>query len=192
MHVFVTGGTGHAGPYIISDLIAAGHEVTALARSDAAAAAVSALGAKVRHGDLADLDVLKAAAAESDGVIHLGYRADLLRSGGLTALRDSELATVLALRDALAGTNKPLVVAGSIGAPSNVGRAGRIGAPISLGRPATEDDPALPSGPLDEGTLVSRNVVETTVLGFAEKGGWAPVYPGLFENIDNGHYFPAA
>ena len=170
MNVFVTGPSGHAGSYVIPELIAAGHEVTGLARSDESAAAVSALGAKVRRGDLADLDVLKAAAAESDGVIHLGYRADLLRSGGLIALRDSELATVLALSDALAGTNKPLVVAGSIGAPSNVGRAGRIGAPISLGRPATEDDPALPSGPLDEGTLVSRNVVETTVLGFAEKG----------------------
>jgi nucleoside-diphosphate-sugar epimerase len=170
MHVFVTGPSGHAGSYVIPELIAAGHEVTGLARSDESAAAVSALGAKVHRGDLADLDVLKAAASESDGVIHLGYRADLLRSGGLTALRDSELAVVLALGDALAGTNKPLVVAGSIGAPSNIGRAGRIGAPISLGRPATEDDPALPSGPLDEGTLVSRNVVETTVLGFAEKG----------------------
>lgn len=170
MDVFVTGGTGHSGPYVISDLIAAGHDVTALARSDAAAAAVSALGAKVRRGDLADLDLLKATAADSDGVIHLGYRADLVRSGGLTALRDSELAIVLALGDALAGTSKPLVAAGSVGAPSNVGRAGRIGAPISLGRPATEDDPALPSGPLDEGTLLSRNVVETTVLGLAEKG----------------------
>ena len=170
MHVFVTGGTGHAGSHVIPDLIAAGHEVTGLARSDESAAAVSALGAKVRRGDLADLDVLKAAAAESDGVIHLGYRADLLRSGGLAALRDSELSAVLAFGDALAGTGKPLVVAGSIGAPSNVGRAGRIGAPISLGRPATEDDPALPSGPLDAGTLVSRNVVETTVVGLAERG----------------------
>lgn len=170
MHVFITGGTGHSGPYIISELIAAGHEVTALARSDAAAATVSALGAKVHRGDLADLDLLKRAAAESDGVIHLGYRAELIGSGGLAALRDSELATVLALGAALAGTNKPLVVAGNIGAPSNVGRAGRIGAPISLGRPATEDDPAISSGPLDEGTLVSRNVVETTVLGLADHG----------------------
>lgn len=50
MHVFVTGGTGHSGPYIISDLIAAGHEVTALARSDTAAAEAAALSAKVRRG----------------------------------------------------------------------------------------------------------------------------------------------
>ncbi len=170
MHVFVTGGTGHSGPYIISDLIAAGHEVTALARSDEAAAALSALGASVCHGNLAEVDVLKEVAEASDGVIHLGYRAELIGSGGLSALRDSELAIVLALGEALAGTNKPLIVAGSIGAPSNLGRAGRISAPISLGRPATEHDPAISSGPLDEGTLVSRNVVETAVLGLARQG----------------------
>lgn len=169
MQVFVTGASGHAASYVIPELIAAGHEVTGLARSEKSAAAVSALGARVRRSDLADLEALKAAAAEFDGVIHLGYRADLLRAGGLTALRDSELAIVRALGETLACTDKPLVVAGSIGAPSNLGRAGRIGAPISLGRPATEDDPALPSGPLDEGTLLSRNVVERTVLGLADQ-----------------------
>ncbi|MBW8821207.1 MAG: NAD(P)H-binding protein, partial [Streptomyces sp.] len=55
MRVFVAGGTGHSGSYIIPELIAAGHEVTGLARSDTAAAALSALGAKVRRGSLEDL-----------------------------------------------------------------------------------------------------------------------------------------
>ena len=82
MRVFVTGGTGHSGSYIIPELIAAGHEVTGLARSDTAAAAVSALGAKVRRGDLQDLDGLMEAAADSDGVIHVAHRQDLLPSGG--------------------------------------------------------------------------------------------------------------
>jgi SOS response associated peptidase (SRAP) len=50
----------------------AGHEVTSLVRSGESAAAMSTLGAKVRRGDLSDLDGLKAAAAESDGVIHPG------------------------------------------------------------------------------------------------------------------------
>ena len=115
MRVFVTGGTGHAGSYIIPELIAAGHEVTGLARSDTSAAALSALGAKVRRGDLEDLDGLKEAAADSDGVIHVAHRQDLLPSGGIDAVAAAELPIMLAYGEALAGTGKPLVAAGSIG-----------------------------------------------------------------------------
>jgi nucleoside-diphosphate-sugar epimerase len=158
MHVFVTGGTGHAGSHIIPELIAAGHEVTGLARSDASAAALSALGATVRRGDLEDLDGLKEAAADSDGVIHVAHRQDLLPSGGMDAVAAAELQIMLAYGEALAGTGKPLVAAGSIGSAGN------------LGRPATEEDPALPSRDEDKGTLRVRNVVETAVVGLAEQG----------------------
>ena len=147
MRVFVTGGTGHTGSYIIPELIAAGHEVTGLARSDTAAAAVSALGAKVRRGDLQDLDGLKEAAADSDGVIHVAQRQDLLPTGGIDALAAAEVPIMLAYGEALAGTGKPLVTAGSIGSPGN------------LGRPATEQDPALPGGEEHTGTLRARNIV---------------------------------
>ena len=160
MRVFVTGGTGHTGSYVIPELVAAGHEVTSLARSDTAAAALSALGAKVRRGDLADLDGLKEAAADSDGVIHLAFRRDLLASGGIDAVTAAELSAVLAFGEALAGTGKPLVAAGSIGSPTWEG----------LGRPATEDDPALPGGDQYSGTMRVRNIVETTVVGLAEQG----------------------
>ena len=158
MRVLVTGGTGHSGPYIISDLIAAGHEVIALARSDKSAAAVSELGAKVRRGDISDLDGLKAAAADSDGVIHVAHRQDLLPSGGIDAVAAAELPIMLAYGEALAGTGKPLVAAGSIGSAGN------------LGRPATEEDPALSSGDEYKGTLRVRNVVERAVVGLAERG----------------------
>ena len=94
MRVFVTGGTGHSGSYIIPELIAAGHEVTGLARSDTAAAAVSALGAKVRRGDLEDLEGLMEAAADSDGVIHVAHRQDLLPFGGMDAVSAAELPRV--------------------------------------------------------------------------------------------------
>src|SRR6195952_3383676 len=158
MRVFVTGGTGHSGSYIIPELIAAGHEVTGLARSDTAAEALSALGAKVRRGSLEDLDGLKEAAADSDGVIHVAHRQDLLPIGGMDAVAAAELPIMLAYGEALSGTGKPLVAAGSIGSAGN------------LGRPATEEDPALPSGDEHKGTLRVRNVVEAAVVGLAERG----------------------
>lgn len=127
MRVFITGGTGHAGSRIIPELIAAGHDVTGLARSDASADALSALGATVRRGDLDHLDGLKEAAADSDGVIHVAHRQDLLPTGGMDAVAAAELQIVRAYGEALAGTGKPLVAAGSIGSAG------------SLGRPATED-----------------------------------------------------
>jgi nucleoside-diphosphate-sugar epimerase len=158
LRVFITGGTGHTGSYIVPELIDAGHEVTGLARSDTAASALSALGATVRRGDLEDLDGLKEAAAEADGVIHVAHRQDLLPTGGLDAVAAAEVPIMLAYGEALAGTGKPLVAAGSIGSSG------------ALGRPATEDDPALPGGDEHNGTLRVRNVVETTVIGLAEQG----------------------
>jgi nucleoside-diphosphate-sugar epimerase len=158
MRVLVVGGTGHSGSHIIPELIAAGHKVTGLARSDTAAAALSALGATARRGDIQDLDGLKAAAADSDGVIHVAHRQDLLASGGIDAVTAAELPVILAYGEALAGTGKPLVAAGSMASPGY------------LGRPVTEEDPALPSGDEHKGTLRFRNAVENAVIGLAERG----------------------
>lgn len=158
MRVFVTGGSGHSGSYIVRELVAAGHEVSGLARSDASAAALSALGAAVRRGDLQDLDGLKEAAADSDGVIHVAHRQDLLPSGGMDAVAAAEVPIMLAYGEALAGTGKPLVAAGSIGSSG------------PLGRPVTEEDPAMPALDEHRGTLHARNVVETTVVGLADQG----------------------
>ena len=160
MHVFVTGGTGHSGPYIISDLIAAGHEVTALARSDKSAAAVSALGAKVRRG------IPRGSRRTQGGGRGIRRRhprraqARPASPGGIDAVAAAELQIMLAYGEALEGTGKPLVASGSIGSPGWE----------NLGRPATEEDPALPGGDPYKGTLRVRNIVETTVIGLAEKG----------------------
>ena len=142
MRVFVTGGTGHAGSHIIPELIAAGHEVTGLARSDTSAAAVSALGATVRRGSLEDLDGLKEAAADSDGVIHVAHRQDLLPSGGMDAVAAAELPVMLAYGEALAGTGKPLVAAGSIGSAWKPGPAGHRGGPGPSQRRRAQGHPA--------------------------------------------------
>jgi uncharacterized protein YbjT (DUF2867 family) len=52
MHLFITGGSGLTGPAVVSELIAAGHQVTGLARSDRSAAHLVTLGAQVRRGSL--------------------------------------------------------------------------------------------------------------------------------------------
>lgn len=72
MRVFLTGGSGYIGKVTIAALIRRGHEVSALARTDASARTVAALGATPVSGDLTDTDVLRTAAAAADGVIHLG------------------------------------------------------------------------------------------------------------------------
>jgi nucleoside-diphosphate-sugar epimerase len=104
---------------------------------------------------------LKEAAADSDGVIHVAHRQDLLPSGGMDAVSAAELPVMLAYGEALAETGKPLVAAGSIGSPGNG---------TNLGRPATEKDSALPAGDEHKGTLRARNVVEAAVIGLAERG----------------------
>ncbi|WP_349897290.1 SDR family oxidoreductase [Parafrigoribacterium soli] len=167
MQVFITGGTGHSGSHIIPELVAAGHRVTGLARSDASAAALSALGADVRRGSLDDVDTLREAAARSDGVIHVAGRGELLPRGGIDAVAEAELATIRTFGEALAGTGKPLVVAGSIASPT-LPAPGEVHRPAA--RPATEEDPALPGGPNFARTMRVRNLVDTTVIGLAEEG----------------------
>src|SRR4051812_25787784 len=76
MHVFITGGTGTIGAPVVAELVAGGHTVLALARSEASARAVEASGATALRGELADLDVLRAGAAQADGVISLAFGRD--------------------------------------------------------------------------------------------------------------------
>jgi len=107
MHVFVTGGSGLTGPAIVSELLAGGHTVTGLARSDTSAARLQSLGASVQRGSLDDLDSLRTGAASADGVIHMAFGGDFADPAEL-ARRDSTAIT--ALGEPLVGTDKPLVM----------------------------------------------------------------------------------
>ncbi|GAB6899675.1 SDR family oxidoreductase [Kineosporia succinea] len=108
MRVFVTGASGHIGSCVVPELVAAGHEVTGLARSDASEKKVRELGADVRRGSLDDLDVLGEGSRAADAVIHLGFSNELMMSGDFAGAVAKDLAHVSALGDALVGTGKAL------------------------------------------------------------------------------------
>ena len=131
MQVFVTGASGHIASAVIPELVRNGHQVVGLARSDTAAQAVAARGAEVRRGDLDDLGGLTAAAAEADGVIHLAFKHEAMRTGDVMSAVGSDLAAIQAIGETLTGTGKPFVTTGGTLMLAMAG---------ITGRPGTEDD----------------------------------------------------
>ncbi len=132
MKVFVTGATGWIGTALCAELVDAGHEVVGLARSEATATALANAGYGVVRGDLANPEVLAQAAADAEGVVHLGFQHELAFSGDFATAAAVDRAAVEAMGAALAGSDRPFVLA-----------SGMLG--LSEGRPATERDGLVPS-----------------------------------------------
>jgi nucleoside-diphosphate-sugar epimerase len=125
MRVFLTGATGFIGSRIVPELLAAGHEVLGLTRSDAGARSLEAAGAQVHRGDLEHPDTLRAGADQADAVIHTAFDHDF--SNFLTNCEKDRRA-IEAMGEVLKGSDRPLLITSGTG----------IGNP-EAGGPATED-----------------------------------------------------
>jgi nucleoside-diphosphate-sugar epimerase len=147
MRVFVTGASGFIGSAVVPELISAGHRVLGLARSETSARALAAAGAEVHRGDLNDAESLRAGAAASEGVIHLGFIHDFEH------FEDSvrtDLRAIETIGGVLEGSGRPFVLA-----------SGTIG--LAPGRVATED---IPFDPKSHARIANAAVA----LGLAQRG----------------------
>lgn len=151
MRVFVTGGTGLIGSAVVAELLGNGHTVRALARSDASAQSVTAAGAEPFRGSLTDLDVLRAGAAQADGVIHLAFSHDFSSPEAVAKAVAEEGAALAAIGEELLGSGRPLVTVS--------------GTPLAEGRASTESDPLPTDGPVG-----GRGRAVMSVLDLASRG----------------------
>ena len=125
MRVFLTGATGFIGSHVIPELLDRGHRVLGLTRSDAGARQLEAAGVEVHRGDLAQPETLASGVAAADAVIHCAFDHDF---ANFLENTKKDQRNIAAMGDALAGTNKPILITSGIG----------IGTPRH-GGPATED-----------------------------------------------------
>ena len=156
---FLTGASGWIGSAVVSELIEAGHQVVGLARSDASAAALTQAGAQVQRGTLDDLDILRDGAAASDGVIHLAFKHDIAFSGGFDDAANADRRAVEVFGDALAGSDRPLVIAS--------GTLGVAPGQLATERDGHEPDPALAA--MGGGPRTRWGTAELA-LSFADRG----------------------
>ena len=148
MRVFVTGASGGIGSVVVEELVAHGHEVLGLARSDASAAKVEAAGGTAVWGGLGDLEVLTAAASGTDGSIHLAFSNDFTDLERSIAEEGLAMDTIGA---ALIGTGKPFSIVS--------------GTTFADGRPATEQDPLMTTGPVGGRGVNAQRILDLSSQG---------------------------
>lgn len=125
MRIFLTGATGFIGSRIVPELLAAGHHVLGMTRSDEGARALVAAGAEAHRGRLEDPDSLRSGAAKADAVIHTAFDHDF---SNFVANCEKDRQAIKALGSALVGSNRPLLITSGTGMGNAI-----------PGQPATED-----------------------------------------------------
>jgi len=125
LRIFLTGATGFIGSRIVPELLAAGHHVLGMTRSDQGAHALASAGADVHRGHLEDLDSLRSGAAKADAVIHTAFDHDF---SNFVANCEKDRQAIKAMGSVLAGSDRPLLITSGTG----MGTA-------KPGKPATED-----------------------------------------------------
>lgn len=150
MRVFVTGATGFVGTAVVQDLLSAGHQVLGLARTEAAAATLTAAGAEVHRGMLEDPDSLRQGALATDGIIHTAFIHDFSNMAASAVTDRIAIETFIA---ALAGSGKPLVVTSGIATVAAL-EGGRLGTEKDAPNPNTPGRHRVPS---EETTLAAAS-----------------------------------
>jgi nucleoside-diphosphate-sugar epimerase len=177
MRIFVTGASGHVGSALVPELLAAGHQVLGLARSDSSADKLTVAGAEVVRGSLDDLDVLAKAARDSGGVIHLGFKHDLVYAGDMEGAAVADSKAIKAMGTALEGSNKPFV---------------GIGGTLMLAMMGINDRPGTETDFAPEGIPAASR--ENDVIAFADKSVRASVVrfaPVVHSELDKQGFVPA-
>lgn len=108
MKVFVIGGTGYVGRGVVRALLAAGHQVSALARSSDSAAKLPPGDVTVLSGSIADLAVLRQGVAEADAVVYAAI-------AGMQGVTPEDRAAIAMILDELAGSDRSFVMTSGLG-----------------------------------------------------------------------------
>ena len=146
MRVFVAGATGAIGRQLVPRLVAAGHEVTGMTRSESKRAMLAELGAVPAIADALDPDQIAEAVgrARPDVIVHE------LTSIGAVDLRHFERSFAQTSRLRTQGTDHLLSAGQAVGVRRFVAQSNGAFAYARIGGPVkSEDDPLDPSPPLE-------------------------------------------
>ena len=178
MRVFLTGANGWIGSVVARELLAAGHAVTGLVRSTEKGGALAAAGGTPLLGALGDLDLLRKAVGDADGIIHTAFGLDVSK---IAELAEEDRRAIEIFGEVFAGSDRPIVITGGVGI-------------LPAGETFTEDErpPIMPEFPraseqtafalADRGLRASVVRNPRSVHGAGERHGFVPMLAAVARN----------